>query len=254
MVEKQVQLHRDRIRIEPKPLGSGARKLLEKTTLEARAVAEAAARAALEAQAVPAAEPFRHMGEAERALRNRLRAHGRALGDERDRATGRQAMVFVRRNQKVSAIKAPARVETPQFSERAVFEAVVNAVAHRDYSIHAPEIRLFIFDDRFELYSPGAPPNTVTVENMPLRQATRNELVTRLLSECPVADSAGNDHRAYFMEKRGEGVPIILDESEKLSGKKPIYRLIDDTELLLTIFAAGPQSSRLETQPADPGS
>jgi len=75
----------------------------------------------------------------------------------------RQAMAFLRRNQKTSAVKIPYRVETPQFSERAVFEAVVNAVAHRDYSIHASKIRFFIFADRLELYSPGAPPNTLTI-------------------------------------------------------------------------------------------
>ena len=40
------------------------------------------------------------------------------------------------------------------------------------------------------------------------------------------------------MEKRGEGVPIILDNSEQLSGRMPEYRLIDDEELLLTIHAA----------------
>ena len=40
------------------------------------------------------------------------------------------------------------------------------------------------------------------------------------------------------MDKRGEGVPIILSRSEKLSGKVPQYRLIDDSELLLTIYAA----------------
>jgi ATP-dependent DNA helicase RecG len=40
------------------------------------------------------------------------------------------------------------------------------------------------------------------------------------------------------MDKRGEGVPIILIESEKLSGKRPQYRLIDDSELLLTLYAA----------------
>ena len=40
------------------------------------------------------------------------------------------------------------------------------------------------------------------------------------------------------MEKRGDGVPIILHESEKLSGIRPVYRLIDESELLLTMFAA----------------
>lgn len=150
----------------------------------------------------------------------------------------RQAMVFLKRNQTVSATKAPYRVETPQFSERAAFEAIVNAVAHRDYSIHGSKIRFFIFDDRLELYSPGALPNTVTVESLPLRQATRNELITSLLSECPVPETIGDVKRSYYMEKRGDGVPIILRESEALSGHKPEYRLIDDSELLLTIFAA----------------
>lgn len=40
------------------------------------------------------------------------------------------------------------------------------------------------------------------------------------------------------MEKRGDGVPIVLSESENLSGKKPVYQLIDDAELLLTIYSA----------------
>jgi hypothetical protein len=40
------------------------------------------------------------------------------------------------------------------------------------------------------------------------------------------------------MDKRGEGVPIIIAESLELSGKKPEYALIDDTELKLTIYAA----------------
>ena len=149
-----------------------------------------------------------------------------------------EAMSFLKRRQTVSAVKSPHRIETPQFSERAVFEAIVNAVAHRDYSIAGSKIRFFIFDDRLEIYSPGALPNTVTVESMALRQATRNELITSLLAETPIADGLGDVGRGFFMEKRGDGVPIILHESTKLSGKEPKYRLIDDSELLLTIWAA----------------
>lgn len=149
-----------------------------------------------------------------------------------------QAMIFLGRNQTISAVKAPHRVETKQFSERAVFEAIVNAIAHRDYSIFASKIRFFMFDDRLEIYSPGALPNTVTVESIALRQATRNELITSLLAESPVAGTVGKVGRGFYMEKRGDGVPIILRESEKLSGRKPIYSLIDDSELLLTIYSA----------------
>lgn len=150
----------------------------------------------------------------------------------------RSALGFVKRNMSVAAYKDPARVELPQFSMRAVFEAVVNAVAHRDYSIHGSKIRLFLFDDRLELFSPGALPNTVTVDSLALRQATRNELVTTLLAKCPVTDPSGELGRRFLMEKRGDGVPIIIDESRKLSERDPVYRVIDDSELLLTIHAA----------------
>jgi len=150
----------------------------------------------------------------------------------------REALAFVRRNMMVAARKEPARIEIPQYSIRAVFEAVVNAVAHRDYSVHGSKIRLFLFDDRLELYSPGPLPNTVTIDSIALRQSTRNELITTLLAKCPVDGPSGEIGRRFLMEKRGDGVPIIMEESRKLSGRDPIYRLIDEAELLLTIWAA----------------
>ena len=149
-----------------------------------------------------------------------------------------RSMVFLRKNQTDSTVKTPHRFEVKQFSESAVFEAVVNAVAHRDYSIFSSKIRFFMFDDRLEIYSPGALPNTVTIDNISLRQSTRNELIATLLAETPVPESVGDVGRSFYMEKRGEGVPIILDRSQRLSGKKPVYRLIEDSELLLTIFSA----------------
>jgi len=147
-------------------------------------------------------------------------------------------LAFVRRNMRVGARKEPARVEVPQFSIRAVFEAIVNAVAHRDYSIHGSKVRLFLFDDRLELFSPGPLPNTVTIDSMALRQSTRNELITTLLAKCPTEDPSGETGRQFLMEKRGDGVPIILAESRKLSGRDPEFRQIDDAELLLTIYSA----------------
>ncbi|MDR0720460.1 MAG: putative DNA binding domain-containing protein [Treponema sp.] len=150
----------------------------------------------------------------------------------------KNACKFVRSNMKTFAIKDPGRIETPQYSMNAVFEALVNAVAHRDYSIYGSKIRLHIFSDRLELYSPGTIPNTMTIESLPLRQSSRNELLTSLLARCRMNVDAEGSRRVYIMDKRGEGVPVILVESEKLSGIKPEYLLIDDTELRLTIFAA----------------
>lgn len=152
----------------------------------------------------------------------------------------RDALTFARKNMKIAAQKIPGRAETPQFSMRAVFEAVVNAVAHRDYSVHGSKVRLFLFDDRLELYSPGPLPNTVTIDAIALRQSTRNELLTTLLARCPVRDPGGEIERQFLMEKRGDGVPIILEESRRLSGREPEYRVLDDAEVLLTIFAPPP--------------
>lgn len=148
------------------------------------------------------------------------------------------AFKFVERYNQVSARKEIGRIERSQYSMRAVFEAVVNAVVHRDYSKAGSKIRLFMFTDRLELCSPGALANTLTVDDLRYNQATRNELLARLLSETTLNDDMGPQVvRRHFLERRGEGVGIILNESERLSGKTPVYELLGE-ELRLTIFAA----------------
>ena len=147
---------------------------------------------------------------------------------------------FVRKNMQVAARKGAAggREDIPQFDMLAVFEAVTNAVAHRDYSMAGSKVRLRLFEDRLELYTPGLLVNTMTPESLPYRQAARNEAVTSLLARCSVERDDFRSHRTHIMDKRGEGVPIILARSEELSGTAPKYRLIDESELLLTIHAA----------------
>jgi ATP-dependent DNA helicase RecG len=78
----------------------------------------------------------------------------------------------------------------------AVREAVVNAVAHRDYTITVSDIELSIYADRLEVVSPGRLPNTVTVEKMRAGyRASRNELLKEVL----------RDYR--YVEATGLGVP-----------------------------------------------
>lgn len=152
----------------------------------------------------------------------------------------RDACKFVEKNMRVFATKAPNRIETPQFSMNAIFEAVVNAVAHRDYSVYGSKIRLHLFSNRLEIFSPGSIPNTMTIDSISERQSARNELISSLLARCPMNVNAIGSQRNFIMDKRGEGVPIIITESEKLSGRRPVYGLLDDAELMLTIFAAQP--------------
>ena len=152
-----------------------------------------------------------------------------------------QALHFVRRNMSVRATKGIGRTERAQYSDRAVFEALVNAVAHRDYSMGGARIRLHMFRNRIELYVPGSLANTLTIDSMADRQYCRNELIVSLLARCPVAEDGLA--RRYMMERRGDGVPIILDESRDLSGRCPEYTMIDDSELRLVIWAAGTEAA-----------
>ena len=156
-------------------------------------------------------------------------------------------MSFLTRNMRVAARKEPERVDVPQYSDKALFEAVVNAVAHRDYSIRGSRVRLSMFEDRVEIQSPGALPNNLTLESIGDRQATRNEALTSLLGRMPVGGVRGANDRRYFMERRGDGVPIIRRETLELSGRLPQYRLVDESEVLLTIPAAMHRESPAKT-------
>lgn len=150
------------------------------------------------------------------------------------------AYKFVEKHNQTAARKEIGRIDYPQYSMRAVFEALVNAVVHRDYSKASAKIRLFMFSDRLEIYSPGELVNTITVETLRYNQATRNELLARLLSEVSIDDDMGKQlNRKKFLELRGEGVKIILHESKALNCREPVYKM-RGKELLLTIFAAKP--------------
>ncbi len=149
-----------------------------------------------------------------------------------------EALHFMCRNMLVGASKVTVRSERPQFSRRAVFEALVNAVAHRDYSMAGARIRFHQFRDRLELHVPGDLANTLTPDSMHLRQYSRNELIVSLLARCPVSPDE-EIGRTYLMDRRGDGVPIILNKSRSLSGRVPEYSVIDGSELRLVIWSSG---------------
>ena len=185
-----------------------------------------------------------------------VRYDGSRLGDSRqlDAATItgpldaqiRDAVQFVRRNTWVASRKDPGRIDVPQFHPRAVFEGVVNAVLHRDYQMEDRKTRLFVFDDRIELYSPGALPNSLEIESMRLQQATRNETLASLLRRLSVEGIHGSGDRQRFLEERGEGVPTIYERTRRLTGRDPEFELIGGNELLLTIPAARRPSGDFE--------
>lgn len=109
-----------------------------------------------------------------------------------------QTLDFVRRNTTVSAWieDGGRRQERWDYPLEAVREAIVNAIAHRDYTITVTDIELSIYADRLEVISPGRLPNTVTVDKMRAGyRASRNELLKEVL----------RDYR--YVEATGLGVP-----------------------------------------------
>ena len=157
-----------------------------------------------------------------------------------------EAMKFVVRNMRVSARKVPQWEDVAQYSKAAVFEAVVNAVAHRDYSMSSRRIRLSMFKDRLEINSPGTLPNDMNIEGMDASQATRNEVIASVFGRIPVVAIPGADNRGVLMERRGDGVSIILKKTQEATGILPQYQIVDESSLVLSI-----PSAKLELSPAD---
>ena len=148
----------------------------------------------------------------------------------------------------IEAVKRPGRIDIPQYDLGAVYEAIVNAVCHRDYSVYGSKIRLHLFADRLELTTPGGLPNSLTVNTMDANSITRNETLVNLLSRYYDADPVTK--RQNIIERRGEGVPKILSASEALSLRRPQYEQADgiQSELKLTIYAASKASNGLVAQ------
>jgi ATP-dependent DNA helicase RecG len=109
-----------------------------------------------------------------------------------------QALDFVRRNigMKARIADGGRRIERWDYPLEAVREALVNAIAHRDYTIAVTDIELSVYDDRLEILSPGRLPNTVTVEKMRAGyRASRSELIKEVLRDY------------HYIEATGLGVP-----------------------------------------------
>ncbi len=120
----------------------------------------------------------------------------------------RQAEAFVtgnmRRGMKISGM---AREETTEYPLAVVREAIVNAVAHRDYSIRGEGIRLLMFSDRLELYSPGRLPGHVTLDNLKDERYSRNEAIVAVLSDMGYIERLGYGIDRMIATMRDAGLP-----------------------------------------------
>ena len=107
----------------------------------------------------------------------------------------------------------------PEIPPAALREAVVNSVAHRDYTVQGP-VRLFVFEDRVEIHTPGKPPNTVTEEAMRAGvHVVRNPRIYARLADAGLVTRAGTGIRRIVNLVRkeiGQDIRIEITDFEVL--------------------------------------
>ncbi|HWL43644.1 MAG TPA: ATP-binding protein [Ilumatobacter sp.] len=91
----------------------------------------------------------------------------------------------------ISAIVGVERVEMPKLPERAVREAVANAVAHRSYEHTGSAVRIEIHPSQVTIGSPGSLPEPVTLDNIRHQQSARNDRLLRALRRFGLAEDQG---------------------------------------------------------------
>lgn len=127
---------------------------------------------------------------------------------------------FIKRNCKMKWRKtANSREEMPEYVERSYHEALVNALAHRDYLVNGSEVHIDIYDDRMEIYSPGGMPDGSMIQD-------RDPLTVPSTRRNPILADVFN--RLGYMERKGSGFGKIISGYEFQinynESKRPSFR------------------------------
>jgi predicted HTH transcriptional regulator len=161
---------------------------------------------------------------------------GKERGEPIDREDIRDALPiaiertfqFLKRNMRhTTRIEGFSKVEIHEYPYEALREAVVNAVAHRDYDLAGSSIRVEKYADRIEIVSPGLPPEPITlqkIERLDYIACSRNPNLARGLS--------------FFerIEEQGDGLRRIVREVERIGLPRPLFQFRDG-HFKITFFA-----------------
>ena len=114
-----------------------------------------------------------------------------------------EGTAFIRRNMKTMWKKtADSRIDMPEYCERSYFEALVNALVHRDYLVNGSEVHVDMFDDRMVIYSPGGMMDGTLVQDRiidSIPSTRRNPILADVFQ------------RLGYMERKGSGLTKIIN-------------------------------------------
>lgn len=193
------------------------------------------------------------------------------IGDQGERFTDNQriegnisdmldgAMQFVNRNMRTKTIINPytgKREDRPDYPITAVREAVLNALVHRDYSIHTEgmPIQLIMYEDRMEIRNPGGIYGRIKIDQLgKVQPDTRNPVIASELEVLKITENrySGIPTIRRMMQEYDLQQPEFLDERGSFIVKlykKVIEQKVDETEEVdnreLILFCKTPRTRK----------
>ena len=147
------------------------------------------------------------------------------------------AEAFIQKHMKVGGkIVGFRRHDYPEYPIEAVREIILNAVVHRDWGLTGQHIRIFMFDDRIEVHSPGKLMPGITVEQLRLGKShsvLRNPAIVEVFKDLGV------------IEKLGSGIPRVLSLIKEHELRKPKF---SESKVEFTVTLYGPGKEFTETE------
>lgn len=119
--------------------------------------------------------------------------------------------------------KEGAFEKVPEYPEFTWMEGITNAITHRNYAMQGEHIKIFIYDDRMEIRSPGKLPGFVTLENMKNVRFARNTRISEVLLDLGL------------VKELNEGVSRIYEEMANFFLDEPKYEILQGDILMLTL-------------------
>lgn len=123
-----------------------------------------------------------------------------------------EAVDFVRKNSRTKTIidDSGHRIDKPEYPVKAVREAILNALVHRDYSIHTENVpvRIEMYRDRLDIISSGGLYGKITIDSLGrVRPETRNAALANMLELLHVTENRYSGIPTIRMECRNAGLP-----------------------------------------------
>ena len=123
---------------------------------------------------------------------------------------------FIRNTRLANKIVEFKRIDIPEYPYEAIREAIINAVAHRDYTRRGSPIMVSIFDDRVEVRNPGGLLPGLNIKKLEGNHATRNETICGIFHETMDMERFGTGigKMKRLMKEHGLAVPRFEEEGD----------------------------------------